>query len=209
MSNVQTQILSRLRHKGRGKVFTSKDFLDLGTRDAIDQTLSRLSRAGPIQRLGRGLYHYPRKNPRLGISLSPDTDEIARALARQTGSRVAPSGAVAANRLGLSTQVPAKPIYLTDGRTRQVRVGKLVFIMKHVPPKELPSGSLTSALVFQALRHVGREAVDEHMISRIRRNLSAKQRTELLRDARYTTDWIAGVIREIAGSAETEMDTWK
>src|SRR5687768_3254935 len=119
MSTAQESVLNRFRTRGRGKVFISKDFLDLAGRDAADQSLSRLVKGGEIQRLGRGLYHYRRVNERLGIPLSPDPDEVAEALARQTGSRVVPSGAVAANRLGLSTQVPARPTYLTDGRTRQ------------------------------------------------------------------------------------------
>jgi hypothetical protein len=198
MLAVQDQILARIRSAGRGKVFTSKDFLDLGSRDAIDQALSRLARAGEIQRLGRALYHFPQLNERLGIAITPDSDEIAEALARQTGSRIAPSGAMAANRLGLSTQVPAKPVYLTDGRTRQVRVGNLVFAMKHAPPKELPLGSRISAMVFQALRHLGRRAVDSQAISRLRRTLSPQQKEQLLRDARHTTDWIADVVRQIA-----------
>jgi len=198
MLAVQDHILDRIRTTGRGKVFTSKDFLDLGSREAIDQALSRLARAGEIHRLGRGLYHFPQLNERLGILLSPDADEIAEALARQTGSRIAPSGAVAANRLGLSTQVPAKPVYLTDGRTRHVRVGKLVFVMRHAAPKELPLGSRISAMVFQALRHLGRSAVDSEAIARLRRGLSPKQKGELLRDARYTTDWIADVVRQVA-----------
>lgn len=198
MLAVQDQILDRIHSAGRGKVFTSKDFLDLGSRDAIDQALSRLARTGEIQRLGRGLYHFPQMNERLGISLNPDADEIAEALARQTGSRIAPSGAMAANRLGLSTQVPAKPVYLTDGRTRQLRVGNLVFVMRHTPPKELPLGSRISAMVFQALRHLGRSAVDSQAISRLRRTLSLQQKGELLRDSRYTTDWIADVVRQVA-----------
>lgn len=198
MLAIQSQILDRIRSTGRGKVFTSKDFLDLGSREAIDQALSRLARAGDIERLGRGLYHFPQLNERLGIPLSPDADEVAEALARQTGSRIAPSGAVAANRLGLSTQVPAKPVYLTDGRTRQVRVGNLVFVMRHAAPKELPLGSRISAMVFQALRHLGRSAVDNEAVSRLRRTLSPQQKGELLRDARYTTDWIADVVRQLA-----------
>ena len=198
MSTIQDDILDRIRGHDRGKVFTPKDFLDLGSRDAADQSLSRLVRSGEIQRLGRGLYHYPRVNERLGIPIGPDPDEIAEALGRQTGSRVLPSGAVAANRLGLSTQVPAKPVYLTDGRTRQVRIGSMVFQIRHAAPKELSAASRTSAMVFQALRHLGRAAVDEQVIARLRRALSADQRQELLRDARYTTDWIAAVVRQVA-----------
>ena len=137
-------------------------------------------------------------NERLGIPIGPDPDEIAAALGRQTGRRVLPSGAAAANRLGLSTQVPAKPVYLTDGRTRQVRIGGMVFQIRHAAPKELSAASRTSAMVFQALRHLGQAAVDEQVIARLRRVLSADQRQELLRDSRYTTDWITVIVRQVA-----------
>ena len=202
MSTIQDDILDRIRGHDRGKVFTPKDFLDLGSRDAADQSLSRLVRSGEIQRLGRGIYHYPRVNERLGIPIGPDPDEIAEALGRQTGTRVLPSGAAAANRLGLSTQVPAKPVYLTDGRTRQVRIGGMVFQIRHAAPKELSAASRTSAMVFQALRHLGRTAVDAQVIARLRRVLSVDQRQELLRDSRYTTDWIAAIVRQIAQDAK-------
>ena len=102
----------------------------------------------------------PRKNARLGVPVTPDTDEIASALARQTGTRIAPSGATWENRLGLSTQVPAKPVYLTDGRSRSVRVGNLTLVVKHVAPKDFPVGSQVSATVFQALRYLGKDAVN-------------------------------------------------
>lgn len=197
MGNIQDKILDRIRRTERGKVFIPKDFLDFSSREAVDQALSRLAKAGEIQRLSRGLYHFPRMNARLGVPVNPDTDEIADALARQTGTRIAPSGATAANRLGLSTQVPAKPVYLTDGRSRQVRVGNLVFVVKHVAPKDLPVGSGMSATVFQALRYLGREAVNQEVIARIRRSLSAKHRAKLAQDARYATDWIAETARKI------------
>ena len=197
MNTIQDDILDRIRGQGRGKVFTPKDFLDLGSRDAADQSLSRLVKGGEIQRLGRGLYHFPRINERLGIPIGPDLDEIAEALARQTGSRVVPSGAVAANRLGLSTQVPAKPVYLTDGRTREVKIGSTTFQLRHAAPKEFPVGCRTSAMVFQALRHLGQVAVDDQVVAQLRRALSADQLKELLRDARYTTDWIGAVVRQI------------
>lgn len=198
MSTIQGAILDRIRSQDLGKVFIPKDFLDLGSRDAADQSLSRLVKSGEILRLGRGLYHHPLMNKRLGIPLAPDLDEIADALARQTGSRVVPSGAVAANRLGLSNQVPAKPVYLTDGRTRLVQIGKQTIQLRHAAPKELPVGSRTSAMVFQALRHLGQAAVDDQVTARLKRALSPKQRREVLRDARYTTDWIAVLVRQIA-----------
>ena len=198
-TSMQDKIVERLRRQGQGKVFTPKDFLDLGSRESVDQALSRLAKAETVQRLGRGLYCYPKINKRLGIIIPPDVDEIASALARQTGSRIAPSGAMAANRLGLSTQVPAKPVYLTDGRSRKVRIGNFLIVVKHVAPKELPVGNQISATVLQALRYLGKDAIDSTVINRIRKALLPKYRSKLLLDSKYTTDWIADAVRKIAG----------
>jgi len=200
MNSIQDKVVTRLQRLGRGKVVTPKDFLDLGSRDATDQALHRLVRSGTLVRVGRGLYHFPRVNGRLGITVPPDLDDMADALGRQVGSRVAPSGAVAANRLGLSTQIPAVPVYLTDGRSRKVRVGKLQIQLKHVAPKQLPPGSPVSTAVFQALQFLGRDAVDDHIVALLRDRLTPAQRHTLLRDARYASDWMATIARRIAAS---------
>ena len=199
MDTIGQTILDHIQTAGHGQVFTPKDFFDAGARSAIDQALARLVRTGKLQRLGRGLYYSPRINPNLGIPVAPDVDQIAQAIGRRTGSLMVPSGAVAANIFGLSTQVPAKFIYLSDGRSRRLQVGNLEIQIKHVAPKELPSGSQTSAMVFQALRHLGREAVDAQVIAKLSAALSAQQKRELQQDARYTTDWIAEAVRLIAG----------
>jgi len=203
MDALHGKILDRITQAGPGRVFTPKDFLDLASRDVTDKSLSRLVRSGTLQRLGRGLYYSPQRNAAIGLDIPPDLDEIADAVGRQTGSRVAPSGAVAANRLGLSTQVPAKPVYLTDGRTRQVRVGKYTIQIKHVPPKDLPTGSRTSALVFQALRFLGKDAVTDQVVKIIRSALTPDDRRQLLDDAKYATDWICETVRQIASHRES------
>lgn len=200
------QIIDRIHQAGPGRVFTPKDFLDLVSRDATDQTLSRLVKQKTLQRLGRGLYYSPRRNDALGVDVPPDLDEIADAVGRQTGSRVAPSGAVAANRLGLSTQVPAKPVYLSDGRSRQVRVGKYTLQIKHVPPKELPTWNRKSVLVFQALRFLGKDAITDRVIKTIRSALTPDDRRQLLDDAKYTTGWICETVKRIASHRESDAN---
>lgn len=198
MDSVQQQLKSRITSKGRGNVFTPKDFLDIGSRDAIDQALRRLVQSSFLRRVGRGLYHYPRRNDRIGIDVPPALDDLARAIGRQTGSKVAPSGAVAANRLGLSTQVPATPVYLSNGRSRKTRVGNMTIQLKHVAPKLLPQGRPMSTIVLQALKHLGRDAIDDGVIRVIRKRLTPAQRRQLMRDARYATGWIADAARRIA-----------
>lgn len=197
LTPVTVAVRDAIRSRGRGKVVTSKDFLDLGTRDAVDQALSRLSRDGDIQRIGRGLYHCPRKNRRLGLFISPDVDDMAQAIARQTGTRVAPSGAVAANRLGLTTQVPGRLVYLTDGSSRSVKVADFEIVFKHVSPKDFPPGSPTSAAVLQAIRHVGKDALTDKALAHLRKTLSAAVRKKLFNDARYATDWVREVVRRL------------
>src|SRR3546814_589957 len=119
LSSAPDRIVRRVRSSGRGSVFTPNDFLDLAGRAAIDQALSRLVKSGRLRRLARGLYDFPKVHPKLG-PLSPAPDDIAQALARETGSQVQVAGSRAANALGLSTQVAARSSYLTDGPSRRV-----------------------------------------------------------------------------------------
>ena len=95
--------------------------------------------------------------------------------------------------------MPAKPTYLTDGRSRQVKAGGFVIVLKHVPPKELPVGNRISATVLQALRHLGKDSIDALVLNKIRKAITSKHRTTLLQDSRYTTDWIADAVRTIVG----------
>lgn len=125
--SVPDRIMKRARAAGRGGVFTPTDFLDVAARATIDQALSRLAKNGKLRRLARGLYDFPKMHPQLG-PLSPAPDDVAQALARETGSQVQIAGARAANALGLSTQVPAKSSYLTDGPSRRVVLGRRVAV---------------------------------------------------------------------------------
>ncbi|RJF89852.1 hypothetical protein D3874_04445 [Oleomonas cavernae] len=146
--------MKRARASRRGSVFTPADFVDAGSRAAIDQALSRLVRGGKLRRLARGLYDFPKTHPKLG-GLAPSPDDVARALARETGSVVQITGARAANALGLSTQVPAQSSYLTDGPPRRVVLGKRVVDLRHASPKHLIAPGSAAGTVVQALRHLG------------------------------------------------------
>src|ERR1700686_2951930 len=120
--SVDSRILASIHSRGRGSVFVPSDFLDLGSREAVDLALHRLARKGTIRRLARGGYDFP-KDPRVLAFLAPPADPGARALAGRDRTRLQPAGAYAANILGLSEQVPAKAVFLTDGPSRTVKIG--------------------------------------------------------------------------------------
>jgi hypothetical protein len=174
----------------------------LGTRTSIDTALAELVAAGFIRRLRRGLYDYPRVNASLGGILSPDIDQAAQAIARKHGWTIQPSGAIAANLLGLSQQVPARAIYLSDGPSRSVEIGRHKIQFKHAEPKSMQVRHRMSTLVLQTLRHIGRKGVDESIIARIRRILKESDLARLPQDLRYTSDWVYEVAKRIATTVE-------
>lgn len=198
MQSVSEKVLRRIQRKGRGFSFSGKDFLDLATRPSVDKALSTLADAGQIRRVLRGIYDYPRINDTLGGELSPDYDQVAQAIARSTGTRIEPSGSWAANLLGLSTQVPGKIVYLTNGTTRNYRVGNQTITFKRAAPKELLAKSPITSTVIQALRSFGRDGVDANVVTHLRSRLTDRDRKALLRDARYGEDWILETVKAIA-----------
>lgn len=144
-----------------------------------------------------GLYHFPAINEKLGGELSPSMDTVARAIARRSGSRIVATGAQAANLLGLSTQVPAKPIYLTNGSSRSVAVGNYSIAFRHVGPRRMGVKNDISVLVFEALRYIGRANVTDQVATRLRRSLPAEAKAELRRDLSRASIWMRQIVQRI------------
>jgi hypothetical protein len=134
--------------------------------------------------------------------LSPDCDQVAHAIARSGGKRIQRSGAWAANVLGLSTQVPGQIVYLTDGVSREYRIGSQTIQFKRVPPHQLLPGEGVASLVIQALLYLGPSQVNDRVIQHLRHRLAGEDRKRVLRFARHSTDWIYEAAKEIAGEED-------
>jgi len=197
VQSVDNTILSRIYGSRGGATFSPGDFLDLGSRRAVDLALHRLVKRKILRRLARGLYEYPREHPELG-TLSPDIEKVAQTLAGKHRIRLQPAGAYATNLLGLSEQVPAKIVFLTDGPSRTVRVGAQEIRLKQTTPRNMGPAGRTSGLVIQALRHLGQEHVDDAVIRSLKRKLSAKDKDQLLEDFVYAPAWVRALLRTIA-----------
>jgi hypothetical protein len=198
MQTMRDQIVARIERLGEGKAFSAKDFLDIASRGTIDMALGSLTRDGTIRRIRRGLYDMPKVNPTLGGTLSPDIDEAAQAIARRQRWKIVPEGAWAANLLGLSTQVPAKIIYLTDGPNNEVLIGRRSIHFKHARPKAVAGLEGKFALVVQALRYLGKDGVGAREIEMLRRTLLPPEKRRLVKDTRFGVDWIYEVAKRIA-----------
>ncbi len=194
MKSITDQIISRIKRRKPGWVFTPRDFLDVGSRAAVDQVLSRLVKQGMVRRLDRGIYDYPKQSALLG-TLSPNPDNIARAMA--AGDDVFPSGAMAANLLGLSTQVPAKPSYLTNATTRTRRVAGQTIQLKRARVALLDNIPDHANLALQALSYLGRHNIDDQIISRCARVLTDRDMSGLHQAMGRIPGWMADIIHKI------------
>lgn len=202
--SVPDRIMRRARAGGRGSVFTPSDFLDLASRAAIDKALSRLVKRRQLRRLTRGLYDFPKVHPKLGL-LSPAPDDVALALARETGSQVQITGARAANSIGLSTQVPAQNTYLTNGPSRRVALGKRVVHLRHASPKHLVCPGSSVGTVIQALRHVG-PARAADIVEIAARRMSAGDKKALATAAVQAPAWMRPTLVSIADTLSGALD---
>jgi hypothetical protein len=194
---IENKIISRIYGRGRGWAFTKTDFVAEFGESNIHQALSSLTKTGKIRRVCRGVYDYPRYSELLNRQLSPDLDQVAHALARKFNWRIQPSGDTALNLLGLSTQVPGRWVYLSDGPGRVYDVGSHTLVFKKSALKDVGFKYRESGLVVQALKALGREHVDQQVIQGIRKQLESKGCERILRDTRPVTGWIYETIKRI------------
>lgn len=203
MSN--DKILKKIKSKKRGWVFCAKDFHDLGSRSAIDKTLSRMSDNqatgddNKIVRLARGIYYYPVVQDGIGM-IPPSLDAIADAMARNVGISIYPSGALSANILGLSNQVPAQNIYWTHGKSMTKHFGKNAIHFKHVRINPTPNTPTVVVMVLNALNYIGKNKVDDSMIKKCAKTLSDFDKKSLQKMSSKVSGWVSDFIPKIVAA---------
>jgi hypothetical protein len=201
MQSVEQKILSRIYGRGRGWSFTKTDFVASFGEANIHKAFSALTKAGTIRRVCVGVYDYPRQSELLG-KLSPDIDQVAQALARKFNWRIQPSGDTALNLLGLSTQVPGKWLYLSDGPNRRYTINGQELAFWQSALKDAGFDLRESGLLVSAIKALGKEHVDPAVVEKLRSWLDPKLRTRLLRDTRMVTSWIYEIIKQICQEPE-------
>lgn len=199
-TSTNQHILRRVAKKGHGWAFTPHDFADLGDPRGVGMALTRLVRAGKIRRVVRGLYDCPRPHPVLGQT-GATSDAVVAAVARGRHLRLLPSPQVAANQLGLTTQVPAQLVYQTDGAPATVRLGKLNIVFRRNTGRSLALADRASGLVAQALRDVGKDNVTPDIIRHLRGRLDASARKQLVQDITLAPAWMRPHFRDLTSDA--------
>lgn len=186
---LENKVVKRLKTGKKGKIVIADNFTDLGNMESINKVLFRLKEKGLLVRLAHGIYLYPKTDNELGI-LYPSVEEIAAAIARRDKARIIPTGIQALNKLGLSTQIPLKAVYLTDGAARNVKIGNRTITFKKTSPKNLLAKGEISGLVIQALKSIGKNNLEENMLNRIKKMLKKEKSENIRHDAKLAPAWI-------------------
>ena len=195
MERLKEAVLRHARNQPEGVPLTAKGLLHLGSRAAVDQTLSRLARSGDLLRAGRGLYVLPIEG-RFG-NRAPALEKTAEALATQRGERITNSGAMAANVLGLTTQVPVTPVFLTSGPSRTLQLGRQEVRLRHSPSWQLVLRGRKAGEAVRALAWLGPDGSGT-AIEKLRSSLNAEERRELAGVTAQMPGWLAEPVSRIA-----------
>lgn len=202
--SIESAIFSRIKRWGRGSVVLPANFLDLGSRQAVGVALHRLEKTKSIRRLSRGVYDYPIDDPLLG-ELSPTIEAIIKALSQRDRLRLQPSGAYALNLLGLSEQVPAKIVFLTEGESRMLKIGPMTIQLRRTTPRNMATSGRLSGLIIQAFRSFGKDHVTKARIEKLKSTIPLKQRKDLLKDIALAPAWMHSIFHELAESQSNRV----
>lgn len=193
MSHLAENILSAARAMPEGGLLSPKEFLHLGSRAAVDKTLSRLAQEGQLMRVSRGAYVAPCQG-RFGAR-PPSTESVVQAIEASGGETVVANGAAEANALGLTTQVPTREVFITSGPSRKLQLGNRCVELKHGNRWQLLLGKRPAGMAIRALYWLGPEAAPA-ALKQLRIKLSEPE-WEAVRSARaMLPSWMAKVVSE-------------
>ena len=195
MESIELLILGKIKKAKGGSLFFVNDFLRFGNSKAISKALERLVEKEEITRVSRGIYARLEKDPILG-HVKPGAESIAKAIAKRDKARIIPTGVLALNALGLSTQVPVNLVYLTDGAARKIDLGKRKIVFKKTTPKNLAAIGKISSLVIRALKEIGKDNVTEKEKQIILTQLQKEEKHRLEHDIRLAPEWIRIIMRQ-------------
>ena len=194
MQSAHSKILNKIKTSKRGKIFFLIDFALFGTGNAIRHSLSRLCQDGIILRLSAGIYLYPKISELIGM-VYPSIEEIAKTIAKSEKARIIPTGLYALNKLGLSTQVPMRVVFLTDGTPRNIQIGgkTSIVLIKTIPKYLALKGKITTLVIF-ALKEIGKNQALPKELEKIKSVLAHETKENIRHDALLAPEWIREII---------------
>jgi len=197
MDSYTKKIFDKIQNQGNGTGFTASDFTDIADYKTVSKSLERFEDAGVIRRVLRGVYDYPRYSDLLQEYEAPSPLQIAQAIARNYNWTIIPSGQIVLNQLGLSTQVAANWIFISDGPYKSYQIGNIEIQFKHSTNKNITGMSYKTAMIVQALKELGEMYIQDNVISKLKNFLTSEEKERLYKETLKTTIWMRPIIKSI------------
>lgn len=198
MENISSNIYNRILQFNSDYVFIANDFFDISNYETVRKTLNRLTAQGKIRRILKGIYYNPKYIDIIQEYEAPSINEVAIAIARKYNWTIAPSGNTALNLLGLSTQIPAKWSYISDGRYVSFLLDNNITIeFKHRTNGEISNMSTLTAMIIQAIKTIGKDKITDEEIQHLQKKLSDKDKKNVLEESKTTSAWVYSIIQKI------------
>lgn len=195
MQSVEYKIEKTIKSKHRGSLLFPEDFSHKGSAESVRKALQNLKEKGIIKSVAHGIYVRPVIDEYIGEVL-PTAEEVAKAIAKRDRIKLVPTGAYALHALGLSTQIPLKLVFLTDGAPRTIAVGNRTIKLKKTTPRNLKARGEISSLVIQALREIGKDNATEEEQEKIIELLQKEDTSDLKFDISLAPEWIRKIMRQ-------------
>lgn len=192
----KNQIQTKISKSSFGEIFFLDDFVKYGSSENIRKILSRLEEDGVVLRLAQGIYLKPKIDPLLGV-IYPTTEEIAKQIAQRDKARIAPTGIMALFLLGLTTQIPLKAVYLTDGSQREIKIGKRSIKLKKTVPRSFAIKDGLLHLIVQAFKEIGQGGVTEDFLEKITSSIRRLEPKVVETQLRFAPVWIQKIIANL------------
>lgn len=204
MESISGQIKKQIIEGEEGKIYFVSDFNFAGNEDLVKKVLFRLEKNGILVRISHGIYLYPVRDVKLGI-MYPSMESIAQAIAMRDKADIMPTGALALNLLGISTQVQMNAVYITNGSPRKIQIGKRKIIFKKAAQKKFQFKSRMMPLVVFSLKEIGQDRINQQIISQIEKALSNRTEIKLyIEDVSLVPTWMKKIISQILNEVAHE-----
>ena len=196
MKPFNNQIETKISKSSLGEIFFAEDFYKYGSSSNIRLTLFRLENEGKLERIAHGIYLKPKRDPLLGI-IYPTIDEIAKQIAKRDKARIAPTGVLALYLLGLTTQIPLKAVYLTDGSQREIKIGNRTIQFKKTVPKSFAIKDELIHLIVQAFKEIGQKEITDDFFNQIKPSILHLNEQVIQKQLKYAPVWIQKIINNL------------
>ncbi len=193
MKSINNQIEISIKNGQKGKILFAEDFKKLGSSEVVRITLFRLCKKGLIIRLSPGIYLYPKRDKDSNI-FYPSIHDVIKQIAKRDKAKIIPTGLYALNALGLSTQVPMRFVFLSDGTAPTGKNGKVRVTFKKTAPKNLSYKSKVCSLVVFALKEIGKGNVNADKLTKIHEALSHETTEKIMHDTLLAPQWISDIL---------------